>query len=382
MFMISYQAQIARIKSKLPQAKAADPKYKVFGADGHRYRMAGPLSASDLLALEERYSIKLPADYRLFMQEIGPGAGPFYGLYDPRKHAADLVTDPRALQQPSPWEPDMSDEEWTALTLPFEPEDMSDADFEQATDALFAGLLPLGTQGCTYYHALVISGQHRGRVVNLDEERCLPRFAYESDFLNWYERWLDEILDGTLLGEHAGWFGYRRGGTEAELMTGFRTAIDPQQQCEYLISLTRLPAVSPATLDQLTQVCANPDAEVRFQALQCLTQFDYHRARPFLKERWITDPLRVLQFVHWYAKEYAEDWEPEIRMVFAAANPEPKLFDFASYLAKMCSTDLTPLLRPFINHPNPQLSKQAVYSIQQIAESRPTIWQRIRRAVR
>lgn len=381
MFMPSYHVQIARIKSKLPQARAADPQYKVFGANGHRYRMAGPLSASDLLALEERYGIKLPADYRLFMQEVGPGAGPFYGLYDPRKHAVDLVTDSQALQQPSHWKPDMSGEEWTALTLPFEPEYMSDVDFEQATDALFAGLLPLGTQGCTYYHALVVSGQYRGRVVNLDEERCQPRFAYESNFLDWYERWLDEILDGTLLGERAGWFGYRRGGTEAELMTGFRTATDSQQQYEYLVGLTRLPAVSPATLDQLIQAYASPDAEVSFQALQCLTQFDYRRARPLLKERWAITPLRVLQLVHWYAKEYAEDWVPEIQTVFKTANPTPKLFDFASYLAKTCSTDLTPLLRPFVNHPNSQLSNQAVYSIRQIAESRPTIWQRICRVV-
>lgn len=379
--MLSYHVQIARIKSKLTQAQAADSQYKVFGASGHRYRIAGPVPAPDLLALEQRYNIKLPDDYRLFMQEIGPGAGPFYGLYDPRQHAADLVTNSQALGQPSHWKPDMSEEEWAALTLLFEPEYMSADDFEQATDALFAGLLALGTQGCTYYHALVVSGQYRGRVVNLDEERCQPRFAYESNFLDWYERWLDEILDGTLLGERAGWFGYRRGGTEAEIMTGFRTATDSQKQYEYLVGLTRLPAVSPATLDQLIQAYASPNAEVSLQALQCLTQFDYSRARPLLKERWAITPLRVLQLVHWYAKEYAEDWVPEIQTVFKTANPTPKLFDFASYLAKTCSTDLTPLLRPFVNHPNPQLSNQAVYSIRQIAESRPTIWQRIRRAI-
>ena len=180
------------------------------------------------------------------MQEIGPGAGPFYGLYNPCQHAADLVTDSQALQQPSHWKPSMSGEEWTALTLPFEPECMSDADFEQAPDALFAGLLPLGTQGCTYYHALVVSGQYQGRVVNLDEERCQPRFAYESNFLDWYERWLDEILDGTLLRDGSTWFGYQRGGTEDELLAGFQAAADPKQQREYLVGLTRLPTVGPS----------------------------------------------------------------------------------------------------------------------------------------
>lgn len=376
--MPDYHAQIVRIKTKLPQAQAADSQYQVFGADGHRYRTKGPIPAPDLLALEQRYGISLPDDYRLFLQEVGPGAGPFYGLYDPRQHAADLVTDLQALRQPSQWKPNMSEEEWDALTLPFEPEDMSDADFEQETDALFAGLLALGTQGCTYYHALVVSGEYRGRVVNLDEERNLPKFAYESNFLDWYERWLDEILDGTLLGKRAGWFGYRRGGTEAELVAGFRAATTSQQQREYLIGLTRLLAVSPATLDQLTHACTSPDAEVSVQALQCLTQFDYSRARLLLKARWLTDPLGVAQFVHWYAKEHAEDWVTEIITVFTTPNPDPELFDFATYLAQNCATDLTKLIQPFIMHPNPMLSKQAAYIVQKMAENQPSIWQCIR----
>ena len=377
--MPEYHAQIVRIKNKLPQARAIDSQYKVFGAAGHKYRIAGPIPTRDLLDLEQRYGISLPDDYRLFMQEIGPGAGPFYGLYDPRQHAADFLTDPRALRQPSQWKPNMSDEEWAARTLPFEPDDMSDADFEQATDSLFAGLLALGTQGCTYSHALVVSGEYRGWVVNVDEERNLPKFAYESNFLDWYERWLDEVLDGTLMGERAGWFGYRRGGTEAELMAGFRAATDPEQQREFLLGLTRLPAVSSATLDQLTQASASPDPELGLQALQCLTQFDYSRARPLLKALWPTEPLRVAKFVYWYAKEHAEDWVPEIKAVFTTPNPDPELFDFASYLAKTCTTDLTPLVQPFASHPTSRLSKQAVYIIEKIAENRPSIWQRIRR---
>ena len=379
--MPDYHAQIARIRTKLPQAQAADPQHKVFGADGHQYQTTGPVPAADLLALEQRYGISLPDDYRLFMQEIGPGAGPFYGLYDPRQHAADLVTNPQAMQQPSQWKPNMSDEEWATLILPFAPDDMSDADFEQATDALFAGLLALGTQGCTYYHALVVSGYYRGRVVNLDEERYLPRFAYESNFLDWYERWLDEILDGTLMGERAGWFGYRRGGTEAELMAGFQTAPDPEQQREFLLGLTRLPAVSSATLDQLIQASASPDPEISLQAIQCLTQFDYARARPLLKAVWPTEPLRVAKFVYWYAKDHAEDWVTEISSVFTTPNPDPELFNFSTYLAQTCVTDLTPLIQPFINHPDSKLSKQAVYIIPKIAENRPSVWQRIRRAI-
>lgn len=376
--MLNYHAQIARIKTKLTQARAVDSHYKVFGADGHKYRTNGPIPTRDLLALEQRYGITLPDDYRLFMQEIGAGAGPFYGLYDPRQHAADLVTDSQVLRRPNQWKPGMNDEEWAALTLPFEPDDMSDVDFDQATDALFAGLLALGTQGCTYYHALVLSGDYRGRVVNLDEERNPPKFAYESNFLDWYERWLDEILDGTLLREGPTWFGYQRGGTEAELMAGFQTATDFNKQREYLVGLTRLPAVNSDTLDQLTLAYTSPDPGVSEQALQCLTQFGYSRARPLLQALWLTEPLRVAKLVYWYAKEHAEDWVTEISTVFTTPNPDPELFRFASYLAQTCTTGLTKLIQPFVMHPNPVLSKQAAYIVQEMAENQPSIWQRIR----
>jgi len=192
----------------------------------------------------------------------------------------------------------MSEEEWAALTFSFESDDMSNTAFEQATDDLFAGLLPLGTQGCTYYHALLLSGEYPGRIVNLDEERNPPKFAYESNFLDWYERWLGEILDGTLLRDGATWFGYQRGGTEAELLAGFQAAVDPKQQCEYLVGLARLPTVGSVTLDQLVQACANADSGVSQQALQLLTQFDYSRARPILRALWPSDPLRVAQLVY------------------------------------------------------------------------------------
>jgi hypothetical protein len=216
----------------------------------------------------------------------------------------------------------------------------------------------------------VVSGEYRGRVVNLDEERNLPKFTYESNFLDWYERWLDAIPDCTLLREGPTWFGYQRGGTEAELMAGFRAATDPKQQREFLLGLTRLPSVSSDTLNQLIQTTASPDPALRLQAIQCLTQFDYSRARPFLKALWPTEPLHVAKYVYWYDKEHTGDWVPEIRTVFTTASPDPELFDFASYLAKTCATDLTLLIRPFINHPDSRLNKQAIYIIQKIAENR------------
>lgn len=207
--MIDYSAQLTRIKDKLLRVRFTDPKLEVFGAGSHKYQTGKPLLALDLTLFEQQYGIRLPDDYRQFMLEIGPGAGPFYGLYALGSHTDEFSENPKTVMRvPSQWHPHLSEQDWLTLTQAFDQAEMSNADFERATDILFAGLLPLGTQGCTYYHALIVSGEHRGRVVNLDQERLQPKFAYESNFLDWYERWLDEILDGTLLRGDAAWFGY------------------------------------------------------------------------------------------------------------------------------------------------------------------------------
>ena len=65
----------------------------------------------------------------------------------------------------------MSVAEWAALTSRFGIEgDASDDQFEQTQAALFGGILPIGSQGCSMYHGLVVRGPHTGRVVNFDQE--------------------------------------------------------------------------------------------------------------------------------------------------------------------------------------------------------------------
>jgi len=57
------------------------------------------------------------------------------------------------------------------------------------------GLLALFSQGSTFMTALVINGPYRGRVVNLDDSMSFqPFLAHESNFLDYYERWLGEYI--------------------------------------------------------------------------------------------------------------------------------------------------------------------------------------------
>jgi hypothetical protein len=61
----------------------------------------------------------------------------------------------------------------------------------------YDGLLPLCEQGCSYMTALVLNGPYHGRVVNIDSEMCSqPLFLHEPNFLDYYERWLDEVIAG------------------------------------------------------------------------------------------------------------------------------------------------------------------------------------------
>lgn len=93
--------------------------------------------------------------------------------------------------------PEMSDEDW---------EKAADPEDEREEEELhpFAGILPIGTQGCTYTMGLMLHGPYRGQVVYFDVDCCNPPFfVREKGFLAWYERWLREVIAGYEIS----WFG-------------------------------------------------------------------------------------------------------------------------------------------------------------------------------
>jgi hypothetical protein len=131
------------------------------------------------------------------------GAGPYYGILPLEQWASGPdELDDEGLRRPCPLSEHLSrTAEW---------EQMLPAGVENP----YQGTLTIGSQGCTYYVLLVISGPARGRVVYIDLDGQPPYFLREPDFLSWYERWLDETIGGYDL--H--WFGYRMGGSEADLL--------------------------------------------------------------------------------------------------------------------------------------------------------------------
>lgn len=59
------------------------------------------------------------------------------------------------------------------------------------------GAIAVAHHGCTSYTLLVVSGPARGRLVLVDFNGVpAPYVLEDTDFLAWYERWLDELAAG------------------------------------------------------------------------------------------------------------------------------------------------------------------------------------------
>jgi hypothetical protein len=160
--------QIQRIKDKLIKAKYTDVKLKVFGAESHKYILGEPLFDEDILKFEKEYDLELPECYKTFLNNIGnggvgfnsSGAGPFYGIYPLGKNIGELIENTKEyLKRDCVLYPKITDEYWKGLTKKVNENDISDKDYENELGKIYSGVLPLGSQGCTYIHALVLNGE-------------------------------------------------------------------------------------------------------------------------------------------------------------------------------------------------------------------------------
>lgn len=214
-----YSEQIQRIKKKLVEAKHIDTDFRVFGASGHRYELNIPATLEEVEAFEKAYEVQLPECYRSFVLHVGnggtsyqgSGAGPFYGIYPLGEHLDDLISgNPEVvLRKKCCLHPKMDDIAWETLTKVLEDDNLSDEEYYNEMDKIYGGILALGSQGCAYVHALVLNGPYKGNVLNLEMSADqTPKFAHEKNFLDWYERWLDEIISGKLITKSPTWFGY------------------------------------------------------------------------------------------------------------------------------------------------------------------------------
>ena len=375
--------QLQRIQQKLAQAKAADKDLEVFGASSHKYHLNPPVSEAEVLAFEEKYGISLPEDYRAFVQTIGDinaqkletMAGPYYGLSAFGTQVDDLLYEGSEiyLKTPCTLSPDMTQEEWESLSDPLltdeEEEDEEEGYVIEVEDKYFAerakvfgGLLPLGSQGCTYYHALVLNGKYAGRVVNVDLDLVQPKFAFETNFLDWYERYLDEVISGQLMDDSPTWFGYYRGEPAEVLLNEYEQTTDRKTQTDCLEGVYhKKPPLEPLLLNKIEKFIALNNEDRDF-LIEILSQSSYERAKPYLQDLVTEKPKKVFQYIWWYAQDHCADWVPAVKEHLPTITDE-EMFNFATYLLTEATDNFEEDILPFTNNVNPRIRLTAYYTL-------------------
>ena len=164
-------------------------------------------------AFVRRHKVRLPADYRRFVTDVGNGgAGPNYGLF-PLGERMDM----RGLV---PWgendgvvgvlsEAFPHRRPWNDLTGEPTEEDENDERYDQKMKAFSEryfspgyvnGALPLSDLGCALSHWLVVTGPEAGHVwcdYRSDYRGILPLSIGGQgrvSFLRWYGAWLEEAV--------------------------------------------------------------------------------------------------------------------------------------------------------------------------------------------
>jgi hypothetical protein len=163
-----------RLRRKLAATPFQPLRSHSFGEEQHRFFLGPKLTEARIAGFEAEHDLVLPDAYRQFLTHIGgSGAAPFYGL-KPLERCSLLVMNPR--------------------TEPGTPRGITLAGPDADERDLFLHIIEMG---CTDVGVLAVTGPLTGRVlVGNGDGFWGPTVSSATDFLHWYERWVDHMNAG------------------------------------------------------------------------------------------------------------------------------------------------------------------------------------------
>lgn len=202
----------ADIRRHIDRLRRNRNKIKVFGADGHLFRIKPRATKDRVRRFEERFEVSLPADYRGFLIEVGNGgAGPFYGIH--------RLGEMDGVKLDEPWL-DRHKEYvgWPATRFPYtepwndrsgrpDPDQVSEDEYERQLDEFekrywtpIDGAFPICHVGCAIRVLLVLTGPEAGQLWQDDrasDNGIYPLAGKSGERLTfgaWYQAWLDDAM--------------------------------------------------------------------------------------------------------------------------------------------------------------------------------------------
>jgi len=222
--------------------------------------------------------------------------------------------------------------------------------------------LCFGTQGCEYDMYIVLEGEHRGKVVyTTDFNQNHPFFfTYESNFLDWYERWLDEIT----LGYDTSWYGYKMPGDESELIRVYKNAPTTEIKSEALDGMFKFNKMSQSSINFLKGIIEQK--QNCNKAIQLICKYSFDDAKSYVLEMLKSERedliLDALQTLHWYGK--CSDVQEFIGTIIESLGriQEPETLRFAGYVLETFNKITLRDFQPFLCHSNIKMCRTAIYA--------------------
>lgn len=357
---------VLRVKNKLFLAQQVDQNCEGFGSDSHQYQVKSKLSLKSVDALQIQLNCQLPTDYVQFITEIGNGgAGPYYGLVS--LDQAVNKYDKYSINLPCLLSPDMTAEEWQ--TLCYLDDDCSDEEFEEVENKIHQGMIYLGTCGCTYDLMLVVNGSYSGRIVYThDWSDDLPpyQFSYEHSFLEWYERWLDEVI----LGYNTSWFGHRMGGDENALILFYQNTDDILKKIDGINGFMKLPNISSDAIQFLEQELLSNEAslennQLSLSILNVLGKFAPNHITEllikYLEGGYDSVESSLLTIIYRTQKEYLPKFKNIVLEVLGNTE-QPESISFIGYILTELKSVRIEYFYHLFTHINSNVATTAIYA--------------------